>query len=322
MAQRTIHRERIRRDVRLEALRQHHLIDIARGDVFFRLAHLLLEPLAREIRPNLEAVRRLVARPREIPLELALEKPDLRDRELIKRFEIVVGGDPRVGDDQDAVLDVVERQHGVEQHETRLVGAVGAFAEIAEHRLEPRRSAVSEVSNCAAGEARQVGHERRSDVGHQPSECVDERLLARDRRSAAIDGGAAVARAQNQKRILAEKRVSADMLAALDALEQERVVRVLGDLQEGRNRRQQVGDDLLADRNEGSAPRQFLELLKRRNSHRVQTPPSARAPPRASPPARPSRRSTTGIARVPARPACRARRSSRLPPAPRRAAVA
>ena len=57
------------------------------------------------------------------------------------------------------------------------------------------------------------------------------------------------------------------MLAALDALEQERVVGVLGDLQKRRDRRQQVGDDLLADRHERAAPRQFLEFLKRRDFH-------------------------------------------------------
>ena len=78
----------------------------------------------------------------------------------------------------------------------------------------------------------------------------------------------AVARAQDQERILAEERVAADVLAALDALEQERVVGVLGDLQERRHRRQQVGDDLLADRHERAAPRQLLEFLKRRDFHR------------------------------------------------------
>ena len=58
--------------------------------------------------------------------------------------------------------------------------------------------------------------------------------------------GLAVAAAQDQKRILAEERVAADVLAAFDALEQKRVVGVLGDLQERRDRRQQVGHDLLA----------------------------------------------------------------------------
>ena len=75
-------------------------------------------------------------------------------------------------------------------------------------------------------------------------------------------------RAQDQERILAEERIAADVLAALDALEQERVVGVLGDLQERRHRRQQVGDDLLAHGHERAAPRQLLEFVKRRDFHR------------------------------------------------------
>ena len=84
---------------------------------------------------------------------------------------------------------------------------------------------------------------------------------------AALDRGLAVPRAQDEKRILAEERVAADVLAALDALEQERVVGVLGDLQERRDRRQEVGDDLLAHRHERAALRQFHELVERRQLH-------------------------------------------------------
>ena len=57
------------------------------------------------------------------------------------------------------------------------------------------------------------------------------------------------------------------MLAALDALEQEGVVGVLGDLEERRHRRQQVGDDLLADRHERAARGQLDELFERRLLH-------------------------------------------------------
>ena len=70
---------------------------------------------------------------------------------------------------------------------------------------------------------------------------------------ALLDDGLAIARAQHDERILAEERVPADVLAAFDALEQERVVGVLGDAQERRDRRQQVGDELLDDRHEGAS---------------------------------------------------------------------
>ena len=79
----------------------------------------------------------------------------------------------------------------------------------------------------------------------------------------ALDDRLAAARPQDQERILAEERVAADLLAALDRLEQERVVGVLGDLEERRHRRQQVGDDLLVDRHERAALGQLLEFLER-----------------------------------------------------------
>ena len=65
------------------------------------------------------------------------------------------------------MLHVIERQHRVEQHEPGLIGAVGAVAEVAEHRLEPGRGAVAEIADRAAGEARQIGNERRPEIGHQ-----------------------------------------------------------------------------------------------------------------------------------------------------------
>ena len=77
----------------------------------------------------------------------------------------------------------------------------------------------------------------------------------------------AVARPQHEEGILAEEAVAGDPLAAFDALEQERVVGVLGDLEEGRRRRQQVGEDLLVDGHERAARRQLRELFERRLLH-------------------------------------------------------
>jgi hypothetical protein len=57
------------------------------------------------------------------------------------------------------------------------------------------------------------------------------------------------------------------VLAALHALEQERVVGVFCDLEEGRDRREQVGHDLLPDRYERAALGQVHELVECRQSH-------------------------------------------------------
>jgi hypothetical protein len=58
---------------------------------------------------------------------------------------------------------MIERQDGIEQHEAGGVGAVTRGAQIAQHRLEPGRRAVSEIPHRAAGEPRQIGDERRLD---------------------------------------------------------------------------------------------------------------------------------------------------------------
>ena len=57
------------------------------------------------------------------------------------------------------------------------------------------------------------------------------------------------------------------MLAALDRLEQKRVVGVLGDLQERRHRRQHVGDELFVDGDKRPSLRQLFEFFERCDFH-------------------------------------------------------
>ncbi len=70
-----------------------------------------------------------------------------------------------------------------------------------------------------------------------------------------------------RKRIFPEKRVTSDVLAAFDALQQKGVVGVLRDLEERRNRRQKVGDDLLANRHKRAAFGEIDEFIERRQFH-------------------------------------------------------
>ena len=161
------------------------------------------------------------------------------------------------------MLHVIEGQHRVEEHERGVVagtpGAVGSRG----RRLEPGRGLVAEVADGAAGEARQPGHERRLVLGHQRPQRVGVAGVEDRRLAGALHRDHPAGRAQDQERILAEERVAADVLAAFDALEQERVVGVLGDLEERRDRRQQVGDDLLADGHEVAPLGEIDELFER-----------------------------------------------------------
>jgi hypothetical protein len=89
------------------------------------------------------------------------------------------------------------------------------------------------------------------------------------------EGRDAAAGLEDEKRILSEERVPRHALAAFDALEEEGVVGVFGDLQKRRHRGEQIRDDLLHHRHERAAARQFHEFFERRLLH-VCISPAAR----------------------------------------------
>ena len=129
------------------------------------------------------------------------------------------------------MLDVIERQHGVAHHEAGIV-FVG-IRRLVRHRLEPSRRVVSQVAHRTTRESRETGHGRRTELGHDPAEGLDERRVAFGPLPTALDDRLAVARPQHEERILPKERIARHLLAALDRFEQERVVRMLGDLEEG-----------------------------------------------------------------------------------------
>ena len=176
VTQRAVDRERVGGDFCLEALRQDRLVDVACGDVLLDGAHARFEDVTRLVGRELRRVASGCRRLREAPFELTLEELDLRARELIEGLEILVRRDSRVGDDQDPMLDVIEGQDGIEEHEAGLVFVIGPARESAllprlqERRLEGRRGVVADEADGAAREARQTRNERRSEFGHQPAQ--------------------------------------------------------------------------------------------------------------------------------------------------------
>ncbi len=263
-------------------MRQHGLIDIARRDVLLDRPHARLVHVACQVGPQLRRpARRRTRCRRQAALELAFQELDLRARELVERRQILVRGHPRVRDDQNPVLDVIEREHRVEQHEARVVcrcggwrlGAGGrvvpgsSFPRITKDWLEHHRCVVSDKSNGAARETRQIGHIRRAEFGHQPAQHGHERFAGLRRHARALDDRLPAARTEDEERVFSEEGVPRDLLAALHALEEKRIVGVLGDLQKRGDRREQVRHDFLHDRHKRTAPRQVHELIKRRLFH-------------------------------------------------------
>ena len=240
MPERAVDGERVGLDLDVEPLRQHDLVDVAGRDVLLPLPHRRLELLPGDVRPHDERRAGRGHRLRQTRLELPFEEPDLRARKLVERVEVVVGPDAGVGDEQHPVAHVVEGEDRVEDHEAGgRLPLVRRGPRRERYRLEPGRGVVAQEADRAAGETWKPWHGRRLEVRHQAAQRRNERFgqLAGhasllDRRRAVTSG------AQHEKRILPEERVTPEVLSALDALEQERVIRVPGDLQEGRHRRQ------------------------------------------------------------------------------------
>ena len=171
------------------------------------------------------------------------------------------------------MLHVIEGEHRVEQHEAglvlgfwigRAVGSPRSLGPGIEQRwFKSRRGVVADESDRATGESRQPWDERRLEFRHEPAKTLDERLvgLARDTRS--IDSRSGAALPEHEERIFSQEGITGDLLASFDALEQERVIRVLGNLEKRGHGRQQVRDDFLDDRHERSAARQFHEFVER-----------------------------------------------------------
>ena len=163
------------------------------------------------------------------------------------------------------MLEVVEREHRIKQHEPRLIIAVAgrlgkSVPRTLQRRLEPARRVVAEIADGAAGEPWQTWNERRMEISHEPAYGAHERLAVFGDRPTPLEHSLAVPRAHHEEGILAKKRIPRDLLAAFHAFQQERVVGVLRNLEERGDRRQQIRHDLLTHGHEGAALCQLDEL--------------------------------------------------------------
>ncbi len=160
---------------------------------------------------------------------------------------------------------MIERQDRIEQHEPGVV--FNGSAGLDRNRLEPGCRVVSEVAHGAARESREITNRGRPELTHHAFERGHEGVARRRRDPGALGDGLAIARAKDEKRILPEERIAGDVLSAFDALEEKRVVGMLGNLEEGGDRGQQIGADLLPHRDERRVLGQRSEFLEGREPH-------------------------------------------------------
>ena len=269
-AQRPVDAERLGRSLAREALRQHHLEDVARGDVLFRLPHRSHVLLRRQVRGQIGAailgVGRGAGRQRAGDAAFDLLQPRLRFG--AARFLVVAH--LRMGDQQQPAERVVERHHRIGQEEDG-IGQVGVLRQH-QARLEEADGVVAQVAHQPAGETRQTRH-RDGVVESQLAAQKVQRILV----VGEVDLTDAVrpmprhgAAAQHIRlaRVDADERVARQVLAAGDAFQQERRT-VAGELEIDGDRGFQVSGQLAHDGDQGAcAGRRCASVLGRdRHGH-------------------------------------------------------
>ena len=97
---------------------------------------------------------------------------------------------------------------------------------------------------------------------HHVTERAHERLRSLFLLGALLNDRPTIPGPQHHERVLAQERVAGDVLPTLDALQQERVVGMFSNLEEGRYRCQEVRHHLLAYRDERALFGERGELFK------------------------------------------------------------
>ena len=232
-AQPAVDRERLDRRGRRPALRGHDLEGVARVDVLDDPGHHRLERLARHVRLELRLGGRLRLRPRQRAGEPLAHLADRVARTLVRGLVLV---DVGVGQDRHRVLEMVEGDDDVGQHE-RHVRQPDRIRVDVRQALDGPHAVVAEEADRAAREGDRL-------LGRSLAEARD--LGRRERVRVAALGQRP---AQHLARLVADERPAADALALLGRLEQERRAGA-AQLQERADRRLAVLDEGLADRDE------------------------------------------------------------------------
>ena len=236
-AQRAIKRERRQRERRLEALRQHHLKNIAGGNVLLGAQHHVLELGVRGVRPGRHFARAsfdlfLVRRGEEGRgfVERTVERVD--DLGQPRRAPAIMPASrtrllrPYGRDDGDRVLDRVEDDHHGRTNQDRIRNADRIGARRRQAVLDQPNHVVAEIPEHAGGHRRQPVRQR--DAAFLDESAQGRKRRLRGRRKAlrvglriAIDLGVAAVGAEDEIRLKADDRVAAANRAAFDGLEQK-----------------------------------------------------------------------------------------------------
>ncbi len=271
-----IDRERVGVRPEREPLGGHDLDDVAGRDVLLGGADDRHELARRQVRlqavvqPDalVELGHRGEALAGRRPVESGQQRVDPLAGGDVVGVQVAVERQPR--DCLDRPPRMVEHQQRVDEHQAGQRQPVRVVRR-GRQPLEAAGDLVGHEADRAADEARQAGQ-----AGHllAPEQLVEQhQRVGEGQRAGAVgrlEVGPVLADLEHLARRRPDERVAADVLAALDALEEERVP-AAAELQVGRDRRFEVGQHLAVDRRELRRAGQRAGLGERRGVH--QAPP-------------------------------------------------
>ena len=176
--------------------------------------------------------------------------------------------DERIRNDQDLLPGVIESQNRGEKHHHGIVQLEIVFSRL-RNRLNPAHGIVRDIAYCTTNERWQPGHRDRAVALGDLAHHVQQLTFALHPFTRPDNLDRVAARAEGQIRIAAQERVTGDLFAAFNALQQEGV-RIFGlDLEVGEHGREQVGGDRFVHRDDVALLAVLSELFKCRYDHRL-----------------------------------------------------
>src|SRR5205807_4734816 len=250
-----------------EALAQHDLENIAGPDVLLGLSNDVQVFRSAEIRRFIHScpLGRLPGSFRAFRGDRFFEKlvrlPDLAHRSVVVRPQAAMAFGENIADNPQTVLDVIEGDEPVVEHEHSIVKADFILQALGK-ALDEANHVVAEVADRSRNQRRQARQPNGAEALDALAQERDGIALFPNESLAIFQDASAIAIAKNFLWMSASERIARDFLAAFYAFQEKRVPRALRDAEIGAHRGQKVGGKYIVNRDEVSLFRETLEFAE------------------------------------------------------------
>jgi hypothetical protein len=167
--------------------------------------------------------------------QLLLEDSDVSERAVIGAAR-ALARNIRGGDDVNLVAQVIEGQQAIEEHQ-HAIGQGEIVLGMVADSFQLADRVICEIANGACGERRQPSDRRRTMLPEQLFDHEQHVALALFAHPSALQHDIFASGSNLQVRTRAEKRIAANLFAALDGLQQKSVGLIGSNGEKGRDRR-------------------------------------------------------------------------------------